>query len=210
MNIVQMEKIDFWDLRKEDRGTVYVVDNVTLDRGRPDKFVIAACLVPSPIDRVGAMKSVTVHGNPGAWALATEYETAQKATSYQYGTLAEVLERFAEAAGVEALPPIKFIEPGVGVYDGTKRYISENPWAMKDGEVYEFTRSNGQRQQWMADIRDGFTRVIHIDQAEPTYESFDPRVLFKADEWKTMRIAPEPSEAEVSARVARRSQFKPR
>lgn len=210
MTVYQKENIDLWELEKEEKGSVYVVNEVTLDRGKPDKWILAASLINTPIDSSGAILTIGFHGGRGAWHLITEYKTAQKATDMQIGTLAEVCKRFAQAAGISKLPSIKVIEPGVGIYDATNKYTTENPWAMKDGETYEFTRRDGRNEQWIASVRNGVTKVTRANSDELSFENFDPALLFNADEWKSMRIAPEPSEIEIQQSIARKRSTGPR
>jgi hypothetical protein len=156
------------------------------------------------------MITITPHHHAGTWRLVTEYESAQKATTFELGHLADVTEWFAKAARIDKFPPLKVIEPGIGVYDAASRYASDNPWALKNGELYEFTRTNGHRQQWMASVRNGRTYVTRADSDNHMYETFDPAILFSANEWKSMRMVPENPKEEATEPVARRRPMGPR
>lgn len=190
MDIKIQEHITFSDLTANP-GTLLVVPEVEIHQGRPDRSILAGICQPDA-DGPGLARYAMIdfHGGWKSWCLAVEY-AIQRATSYQPDTLPKLVTQLETLLGA-TVPPIKVIEPGIGIYSAQTRYPSDNPWQLKDGGFYTVIDPKRGRHTIIADVRNGVTRISFASADLRTVsETFDPAVVLSAAEWKSLTPLPE-------------------
>jgi hypothetical protein len=144
--------------------------------------------------------SVIYHFGRSAWHLQTEYVHKQMATRYEADTLAGALLTFERRVGV-TLPPIKVMEPGVGIYVAQGGECT-NPWALQDGMLYSVTDKKGKVNRYLAKVNsEGVTRVASMREDGPDLlDTEDPRKFFTTEQW--MSLTPiDPESAKMNIRT---------
>lgn len=179
-----------------DPGRVFYRPTLTIDRKRPDVQRIAAVYrnaQSSPGD-TGCTVSLLYHFGRAEWCCMTEYNR-QKASDFEFGTLAEAAGCFAFVAQVD-LPPIVVTEYGVGIYKaGQSPSTAENPWAVSPGDRFEVTDpTRGQRVFEVVRTKYGMEIATVVD-GQRERETF-PFAILSPSEWKTFQLC-EPVQEEA-------------
>lgn len=174
-------------------GEVLVLDTVEIFSGKPDESVLAGIWLPDG-DGPGLPQVVMVlyHFGYKSWTFVVEH-SKQIATKYEPLTLQDAVATFEKRTGC-TLPAIRVIEYGVGVYSAQSRYVTDNPFALVDGGFYQVRDPKRGSRQFVADVRNGHTRITFCLNAKGETipdETYDPAVVLSLADWRSLTRLPE-------------------
>jgi hypothetical protein len=173
------------------RGKVLVLSSLEIYHQRPTKSIFAGYWMTDGdgpgLDRI---ISVQYHYGRMCWHLVVEH-SAQIATNFRSGTLAQVIELFEDAMAVD-LPDVRVVDYGNGVYGAKTNRSLDDPFALVDGGKYEVTsRAQGTREL-VASVRNGRLLVSFLRRqgAVDEGELYEPHLVLGAEDWKSLKRVP--------------------
>lgn len=143
-------------------------------------------------DERGVLLAIMFHVGRSSWAIETEYMSIQRATTYTFGPLPDMVRAFNKMAGI-TLPEIRVIDPGVGIKSARGEMLS-NPWKLEDGHIYEVETNYRGRVKFEARCRPGEEDRFQFlsDDNQPLvtgeYRGWrSPRIELSIPAWNSMR-----------------------
>ncbi|MNG45877.1 hypothetical protein D3C79_37180 [compost metagenome] len=163
-------------------GTVFVVDEVLIERRKPIRQILAIANVGEGQEK--AQISVVYHMGFESWCLCTDFYTKQKAIHYNRLSLPAAIAEFEVLVGVQ-LPNIKVIEAGIGIYSATNTNPSNNPFALVAGKTYSVCDKGSKRLVFKAAIK--HNRIVLLIEDDGAVLDYDPAFLLTLSQWQSLR-----------------------
>jgi hypothetical protein len=189
LTVAEVDKITFGDLHAN-IGTALVLRKLEISfDGRPEQTILAG--VGQKNQDSSCWTQIRYHYGRGTWQLLHEKasEFSSPATMVREGLLPDLIDAFEKRLGV-TLPETHVIHLGVGLYSSKDRNLTENPFAMKNGETYRVVNKRGVARNFKAQVINNSIQIAVVSAHDELLEFFEPRYILSREEWLSLKHVP--------------------